>query len=308
MNLSYFNLGRIRAIAIAAFCLLVVAPSAAHAAFPGRPGLIVFNLVFLQHWPAEIRGGLYAIRPGAKQPRQLTANPYDYDPSFAPSGKRLVFRRLKVEQQGIYTLDLRSGKTRQLTSRNSDTDPVFGRKGMVAFSRFTGDGSYDVCLRMANGRTRRLTSTSAKEGNPVFTPDGKRVVFTRDYGRPARLRAGAVPPNRIYSIRTDGTGLRLIGVQSASQLDTSPHGHRLAFETEKGVWAMPLGGGKPALVTGDASYPTYSPRGDRVAFSNRSGIWSSGADGRGRPVPLLRADYEGGKGMLAIHPTWQPLP
>ena len=63
-------------------CLLATFSTYAQATFPGRPGLIVFNLK--EFYSGGFSGGLFAIQPGEAQPRQLTTNPADHNPSFAP--------------------------------------------------------------------------------------------------------------------------------------------------------------------------------------------------------------------------------
>jgi Tol biopolymer transport system component len=284
--------------------------------------VIVFNLISLESGP-EPTGGLYAIQPGEAEPRQLTNNPRDYEPSFSPSGMQLVFRRFGPNAEpGLYKLDLRTGRTVQLVGSSSgDQDAAYGRRGMVAFTRFA-DRSYDVFIRMRDGKVRRLTRTSvATESDPVFTPNGKRIVFTRQVQRIQALGAigGTVSTPRLYSIRTDGTGLRLLGtVQGASDLDISPNGHRLAFGADGpgpqlfnwAVWTRGLLNGKPHLVTGNAAYPAYSPAGGKIVYSNYQGVWIKRADGRGAPRQILVAEYtpmQSG-GELAIQPAWQPLP
>jgi Tol biopolymer transport system component len=257
--------------------------------------LIVFNLLTFPGGGGEPTGGLYAIRPGQEQPRQLTDNPRDYDPSFAPSGKQLVFRRTDsadASSSGIYTLDLSSGKTTRIPSRGSDLNPAFGPRGMIAFSRSVSGSAYDLFLRSPNGRIRRLTSSAAKDGEPVFTPDGRRIIFVRSYGHPVALtgseRKTPAPP-QLFSIRTDGTGLHSIGSPRRENFDISPDGHHMAFAGVGGI--------------------SYSPDGRKIAYANHGGLWLRRADGQGKPTLALETDYNGyEEGQLLIQPAWQPLP
>lgn len=255
--------------------------------------MIVFNLLSFPGG-GEPTGGLYMIRPGQEQPHQLTANPEDYNPSFAPSGKQLVFRRtssVDVGSSGIYTLDLSSGRTTRITYRGSDQDPAFGPHGMIVFSRFSSQSrSYDLFLRTGNGRLRRLTLTEATDGSPVFTPDGRRIVFSRRYGHAVldRLERRVRPP-ALFSIRVDGTGLHLIGKPRNEDFDVSPDGHHLAFAGVGGL--------------------SFSPDGHKIAYATQEGLLLRHADGQGKPTLLLAADYHGHeKGQLLIQPAWQPLP
>jgi len=322
MSIAVRRSGLATALAVALLCPIGGLAPRAQANFPGKPGLVVFNLTFHEQGQSDYPGGLYAIRPGANQPRQLTDNPWDYEPSFAPSGRRVVFRRLHASPSGLVVLDLDSGDTSRLApTRDSDMNPAFGRRGEVAFVRFT-EHSYDLFLRTASGRLHRLTRTDrAKEQTPVFTPDGRRIIFVRNYGRVAALRTAtrSSPGERIYSIRTDGTGLRLVGeVKDASGLDVSPNGRDLAFDAFESnpvqspgtaVWTKRLEGGAQHVISANAGDPTYSPAGDEIAYWNYQGIWTVGADGRGRTL-VYGAEYAAmsGGGALAIDPAWQPQP
>jgi Tol biopolymer transport system component len=268
-------------------CLLAAAPSA-QATYPGRPGVIVFNKIEF-HDTGEVTGGLFAIHPGAKQPRQLTSNSTDYDPSFDPSGRRLVFRRSDGPGEGIYVLDLQTGSTRLIASHRGDQSPAFGPRGMIVVSRFIDD-SYDLVLYGKDGKIRRLTSDDGRDQEAVFTPDGKRIVFLRDYRKVVALSGPRTASARegIYSIRVDGTGLRFLrpADRYGFDLDLSPDGRRITFN-----------GG-------------FSPDGRKVAYADRDGLWMRRADGKGSSALLLATNYqpyhEGGS--LILQPAWQPLP
>lgn len=311
----------VAALAAASICLLGVLPQAAQATFPGRPGVIVFSRISFENGLADPAGGLHAIRPDGSGLRQLTDNPMDYEPSFAPSGRRLVFRRFGTENRdGLYVLNMRTERTRRLVpTRNGDQDAAYGRGGMVAFTRFT-DSSYDLFIRLRNGKVRRLTRTSiAKEQDPVFTGDGMRIVFVRNYLRPVLLgaSASAIRRERIYSIRTDGTGLRLLGsAQGASNLDTAPNGRELIFDGSwsrrgrAGIWALQLPGGGRRLIAENESRPAFSPGGGKVAYTNYDGVWVRPVSGQGSPRQVLDEAYKPmeGKGKLIVGTAWQPLP
>lgn len=161
---------------------------------------------------------------------------------------------------------------------------------MIAFLRFSRQtSSYDLFLRLRNGRLRQLTSTSATEGTLVFTPNGRRILFSRRYGHAVALdrRTSSLPA--LYSIRVDGTGLRLIGTARKENFDISSTGHHLAFAGVGGI--------------------SYSPDGRQIAYANYDGLWVRPADGEGEPTLVLGAKYNGGEaGQLLIQPAWQPLP
>lgn len=250
--------------------------------------MIVFNKIEF-HDDSEVTGGLFAIRPGEQQPRQLTSNALDYDPSFEPTGKRLVFRRSGGSGEGIYVLDLQTGRTKLIASHQGDQSPAFGPGGMIVVSRFI-DGSYDLVLYTNDGKTRRLTSDDGSDLQAVFTPNGKRIVFLRDYRKAVALsrRRTADENEGIYSIRVDGTGLKFLraGNRSGFDFDLSPDGRRFTFRG------------------------TFSPDGHKLAYADRKGLWVRRADGEGSPTLLLGTNYQPYQegASLIVQPAWQPLP
>lgn len=285
-------------LALALLCLLSTLPQQAQATFPGRPGLIVFSL--FPYGAGPTRAGLYAITPGEEQPRQLTTNPRDSSPSFSPSGKKLVFSRHGTPRQpvrpGLYTLDIASGKTKRLTSDSSDSAPAFGPRGMIAFSRIPARStSRDLFLRTGEGRLRRLTSSLADETEPVFTPNGKRIIFCAD--------------GKIYSIGVDGSERRMIGgFLAPSSLDVSPNGRDLIFASD-GIWTKRLSGGGLRRLPEEGQYVAYSPGGQSIAYANPDGLWTRPADGSGTPSLVLSASSRGlPSGEYVFAPAWQPLP
>lgn len=302
-------------------CLRVAAPGA-RAAYPGRPGLIVFSLTVHEGNEGgaggRATGGLYALRPRKGTARPLTTNPGDVEPSFAPSGRRLVFVRRhglvpgqRYEATSICTLDLRTGAVRELASGYGDFFPSFGPRGMIVFSRYEPTGPYShLVLRTAAGRLHSLTSGAEYDHYPVFTPNGRRIIFARD-------REGL--KTTLLSIRTNGRGLRKLGYQAvASDLDISPDGRLLAFDGIRelpngkrsfGSWTWPVSGGPLRLVAYSGLHPAFSPTGRKIVYSNDAGLWLRPARRHGKPRQIFKTDYEfeSGNGTLALDPTWQPL-
>jgi Tol biopolymer transport system component len=123
----------------------------------------------------------------------------------------------------------------------------------------------DVCLLSADGRSlRRLTSDRFRNRRPVFTPDGRRVVFYSN-------REGAF---RIFSIALDGSGLRPVTEPGSPQYLfplVSPDGRLLAASSNDGrltVRALSAGPDGAPVATGPkvAEFPArfatgFSPDG-----------------------------------------------
>ncbi|HEX5375835.1 MAG TPA: hypothetical protein VFW48_06730, partial [Solirubrobacterales bacterium] len=110
-------------------------------------------------------------------------------PVFAPDGNTLSFTRGTESRGGAtaWTIDLASGAQRQLT-------PL--RPGLEFFSSsFSPDGTTLLVTRIdahRNYRTELMalhldTGGTTRLGNgfaPIYSPDGSRVVFSRDVGNP----------------------------------------------------------------------------------------------------------------------------
>lgn len=307
MNLALHRPGLIAVLATAlVLCLSAILPRAAQATFPGKPGVIVFSLDS-GGWRGE--GQLYAIQPWQAEPRQLTWNEYDSEPSFAPSGQRFVFQRSSPNRPGIYQYDMVSGRVMRLVRGRSLGSPAFGRREMIAFTRDTPIGR-DLFLRTAGGKLRRLTATNGMhEEEPSFTPSGKRIVFLR--------RSGSFKTQELCSVRIDGMDLQVIDpVKAITSPDISPNGRWLAWENLIGfdgasVGQRSLRPATPRPGFSPAEYPVYSPGGGKVAFSNYEGLWLAPVSGGRDSETLIYRTGEGfwgGGNPWPQNLAWQPLP
>jgi uncharacterized protein YjdB len=165
----------------------------------------------------------------------------------------------------------------------------------IAFSSNRG-GSYDLYLMDADGRNRRrLTTDPGNEGEPTWTPDGSRIVYT------ATPRGGQP---QLYALLPDGPPPRALttGPGGNHSPAVSADGRTLAFvSTRDGnqeVYLMPAAGGEAHRVTRTdqrESYPRFLPNGDLVFAVERGGrskgsrvVRLSGTAGEG--VTLLETD------------------
>jgi Tol biopolymer transport system component len=125
-----------------------------------------------------------------------------------------------------------------------------------------GNGGRDSDIYLANadgGGSRRLTQSPQRDGDPVWSPDGRRLAFVRvGYGVGDR----ALGFGDIYLVNVDGSGLRRL-VRAISPLVRMPGGPTWGFSAN----------------------PAWSPDGRRIAFvSNRDGsddIFVVNVDGTG---------------------------
>lgn len=153
----------------------------------------------------------------------------------------------------------------------------------------------------ARNTTRRITF-EWDNANPLWTPDGSRLIFRSNNGGGVR---------RLYWQAADGSGApEPLSTRNRDELPTSVSGDRLLFEeldpeTHTDIWIMSLRDrtSKPFVRTSfDESAARFSPDGRWVAYqSNQSGEWEvylQRVDGSGR---RLQASDGGG-----LRPLWEP--
>ncbi len=141
----------------------------------------------------------------------------------------------------------------------------------IAFSS-NRSGSYDLYLMDADGGSpRRLTTDPGIEGEPVWTPDGARIVFT---ATPAEGQP------QIWSLRPDGKPAQVLtaGPGANHSPAVSADGRTLAFvSTRDGnqeIYLMPIEGGEARRITRTEqreSSPRFLPNGDLVFVTERGG-------------------------------------
>jgi tricorn protease len=144
--------------------------------------------------------------------------------------------------------------------------------GKVAFS-YLGD----IWVANDNGSdVRRITDNTAREINPRFSPDGKRIAFSSN-------RAGNYD---VYVVSADGGKPTQLTFNSADDtvIGWTPDGHKIIFTSSRGLGVFPGvatlfevgvdGGMEQPLSTDWGSWASFSPDGSKMAFSRHPGVWS----------------------------------
>jgi Tol biopolymer transport system component len=308
------------AMLLLAGALFALWPSTAAAAFPGKDGRIAFT---------ASHSFLEACPPGS------------------------VFSQGPVEEEAIFTMNADGSDVSQVTptqhtERECDPDfppplvydvnPTFSPSGRrIAFAHWEeghgGIGPKQIRLIRADGtHLHALTGTFGGNRYPAFSPDGKRIAWSREdpLAGPAgiflmrsdgthkhHLTAGTDPaffPNGrrivflsgsdVFTVRLDGSHRHRLATISplAYSPDVSPDGRRIVFAREGGTAPTAIdvirADGTHRRHLADGLDPVYSPSGRRIAFASR--VPSSCCRLK---ISVMRAD---GSRQHVVTPT--PLP
>jgi Tol biopolymer transport system component len=161
-----------------------------------------------------------------------------------------------------------------------------------------------LCLARADG-SRSVRLTRGKDQAPSWSPNGRRVVFSRQVGTASRI------------VVADARGRVLRGLTQAGAFADpawSPDGTRIAYVSREGIRSrvviVSTAGRAVAEVlaapTGFISRPAWAPDSRRVAFAEDVAM-DSGQAGTSRIV-VANADGTGRRVLVsqASDPAWSP--
>jgi TolB protein len=143
--------------------------------------------------------------------QELTSGPgNDAFPSFAPDGKRFVYRTFSREGNGLRIMNL---DTRAITSLTDGYDnfPLWSPRGdIIMFARLS-EGAYDVyTIRPDGSGLKRLTNGKGNEAHMAWSPDGEYIAFASSrmgFKDEAVYTDAPQPYGEIFVMRYDGTGV-----------------------------------------------------------------------------------------------------
>jgi TolB protein len=142
---------------------------------------------------------------------ELTAAPGNNAfPSFAPDGKRFVYRTFTEDGYGLRIMNLDTKEVTTLT-REYDNFPLWSPRGdLIMFARQTGDAYEVYTIKPDGSSARRLTFTKGTDAHMAWSPDGEYIVFTSSrmgFKDEVAYTDAPQPYGEIFVMRCDGTGV-----------------------------------------------------------------------------------------------------
>ena len=202
----------------------------------------------------------------------------------SPDGKRLAF----VALDHLYVMDYPAGTPKRLTNSNfGEFEPTWSPDGQyVAYTTWADSIGYLNRVRSdGTGQPQRLTPQQGLWANPIYTPNGSRILATRNPARAFRTSAGGRGSSGGDLVWIPATGGEATFIASGagdahfSQRDTS---RIFAYNANRGLYSMRwdgtdikqilriaaggagAAGGGGGGGRGGASWARFSPDGQHV--------------------------------------------
>jgi Tol biopolymer transport system component len=201
------------------------------------------------------------------------------------------------------------GSSRRVLVRpfaDNEGDPAWTRDGraLAFFASFSDSARIYVFSRWTRRIVRTLESPAARSYEPTWSPDGKRIAVSEDWGpfggrEEATIKIVTVATNKWTPV----TGRK----RNRIDLDPawSPDGRTIAFARQDHgpqtiYLTRPDGSATHPLTMGRS--PSWSPDGKSIAFARGDSVYRIRVDGRGRTrvvsglvQPLVRWSPDGRK-------------
>jgi Tol biopolymer transport system component len=231
-------------------------------------------------------GGVVAsvVEPASHARRKIRLPGLDQasDSPWSPDGKRLVL----ATNEGDVVMDVKTGRRRQVRDERASDSVAWSGDG----KRLLFPAGHDVFAAPAGGGppVRLMRLPHRQPAGLQSSSDGRWISF-EEFGA-ARTR--------LYAVRSNGTGLRLISRDAESSV-WSPTGERLVFAGYHGIVLVDVAKGRRQRLTRERLFdpqteaPAWSPDGQGILYwrndlvygpapAYHTQVWTMKADGTDR--------------------------
>jgi TolB protein len=136
--------------------------------------------------------GIYSMNADGTGKKLLTQQGLSFgDPRISPDKRKIALTSLNWNGSQIYVMNTDGSNMKQLTfsvspthndigfPRNANSSPEWSPNSRslvyVSYQR----GNPDICIVNADGtRNKKLTSSTLRDENPCWTPDGQHIIFS----------------------------------------------------------------------------------------------------------------------------------
>ncbi|HYF39393.1 MAG TPA: hypothetical protein VD930_06900 [Gemmatimonadales bacterium] len=165
----------------------------------------------------------------------------------------------QISGENPRSVTVRGGETTEVRFEVSCNRPA----AQIAFSS-NGSGLQAIFVVNPDGSgLQRLTPSGAFDRNPVWSPDGSRILFASG--------------GDLHVMNRDGSSRsQLVNAQRVLAYRWSPDGSMIAYTDERvegddafeDLWVVRSDGSSAARIASNASYPSWSPDGRQIAYAS----------------------------------------
>ncbi|GAC1446505.1 MAG: hypothetical protein NVSMB56_05830 [Pyrinomonadaceae bacterium] len=195
---------------------------------------------------------IFTAKPDGSDLKRLTNTPgYDAEATISTDGRKIVFTSLRDGDLDLYVMDSDGKNVKRLTNElGYDGGAFFSRDGKQivyrAYHPTTPDEikrykdrfakneiepkTLEIWVMNADGKNKRqVTHLNSASFAPYFFPDGKRIIFSSNYGDPKGRNFD------LFIVNTDGTGLERVTYNETFDGFPmfSPDGKKLVFASNR---------------------------------------------------------------------------